>query len=87
MSDINIDNTNSRHNPSDDYVNLVKMYEEKWSEMMKEASKEYEKSLMVGIDDMSKTIYELKKKVAKLEGKEDIDIDISYLFKNEQKHI
>jgi len=29
MSDINIDNTNSRHNPSDDYVNLVKMYEEK----------------------------------------------------------
>ena len=29
MPDINIDNTNSRHNPSDDYVNLVKMYEEK----------------------------------------------------------
>jgi len=29
MSDINIDNINSRYNPSDDYVNLVKMYEEK----------------------------------------------------------
>ena len=29
MTDINIDNTNSRQNPSDDYVNLVKMYEDK----------------------------------------------------------
>ena len=26
MSDISIDNINSRHNPSDDYINLVKMY-------------------------------------------------------------
>jgi len=29
MTNINIENTNSRHNPSDDYVNLIKMYEEK----------------------------------------------------------
>ena len=29
MSDISIDNINSRHNPSDDYINLVKMYVEK----------------------------------------------------------
>ena len=29
MTNINVENQNSRHNPSDDYVNLIKMYEEK----------------------------------------------------------
>ena len=29
MTNINVENTNSRHNPSDDYVNLIKMYEQK----------------------------------------------------------
>ena len=29
MTSINVENTNSRHNPSDDYVNLIKMYEQK----------------------------------------------------------
>ena len=29
MTNINVENQNSRHNPSNDYVNLIKMYEEK----------------------------------------------------------
>lgn len=29
MTNINVENTNSRHNPSDDYGNLIKMYEQK----------------------------------------------------------